>query len=103
MILPRCSEALSEATAFPARQLASLVASKVYFHLGSHDEALTFALGAGKLFDVGLASASSPGEQEYVETIIGKSTRSLVVISLSKRKRLLELVGVTDCCLVIEL
>jgi hypothetical protein len=49
--------------------LASLVAAKVYYHLGSLDEALNFSLGAGKLFDVAIA----PGkvDSEFVETIIG--------------------------------
>lgn len=36
---------------------------QVYFHLGEYNEALSFALGAGKLFDL---SAKS----EFVETII---------------------------------
>ena len=35
----------------------------MYFHLGEYNEALSFALGAGKLFDL---SAKS----EFVETII---------------------------------
>ncbi|GAA5866599.1 hypothetical protein JCM1840_002395 [Sporobolomyces johnsonii] len=69
-------EALSESTAFPARQLASLVASKVYYHLGNLDEALSFALGAGKLFDIeGLSQAKDQAraEAEYVETVISKA------------------------------
>ncbi|GJN93401.1 hypothetical protein Rhopal_006456-T1 [Rhodotorula paludigena] len=69
-------EALSEDTAFPARQLASLVCSKVYYHLGNLDEALAFALGAQKLFDVELAGDVSPAEAEYVETIISKAIDS---------------------------
>ena len=68
--LPFNSEALSEDTAFQSRQLASLVASKVYFHLGNLDEALAFALGAGSLFDVELAGDVAPQEAQYVETII---------------------------------
>ncbi|CEQ42920.1 SPOSA6832_04788 [Sporobolomyces salmonicolor] len=69
-------EALSESTAFPARQLASLVASKVYYHLGHLDEALSFALGAGKLFDiegVSQAKEQARAEAEYVETVISKA------------------------------
>jgi len=42
-----------------------LVSSKVYYHLGSLDNALTYALGAGDLFDVN-------DKTEYVETIIGE-------------------------------
>jgi len=58
-------EELSEDKAFPDHELASLVCSKVYYHLGAFDVALRFALGAGKLFDVNQRS-------EYVETIIAK-------------------------------
>ena len=56
--------------------MAALVVSKVYFYLGNHAEALNFALGAGKLFDVGLEGQGGnevgPSEREYVETVIGK-------------------------------
>ena len=38
---------------------------QVYYHLGAYDDSLTYALGAGDLFDVN-------GHSEYVETIIGK-------------------------------
>ena len=48
--LPRL-EALSEDDSFAAAQLASLVVSKVYFHLGRQTEALSFALVAGDYFD----------------------------------------------------
>ncbi|BGP50648.1 proteasome regulatory particle base subunit [Rhodotorula kratochvilovae] len=68
-------EALSENAAFQSRQLASLVASKVYFHLGNLDEALAFALGAGKLFDVEQAG-DDPAEAQYVETIVSKAIDS---------------------------
>jgi 26S proteasome regulatory subunit N2 len=43
---------LSENIAFPDKDLASLVAAKVLFHLGELDEALRYALAAGVLFDV---------------------------------------------------
>lgn len=66
------SETLSEQEDLPSRPLASLVTSKVYYHLGSLDEALTYALGAGKLFDLSHADDAEPTEREYVETIIGK-------------------------------
>ncbi|CCJ28483.1 unnamed protein product, partial [Pneumocystis jirovecii] len=58
-------ETLYEDETFPQRQLAALVASKVYYHLGEYTESATFALGAGEWFDL---SSSS----EYVETIISK-------------------------------
>ena len=47
------------------RQLAALVASKVYFHMGSYEDSLSYALGAGALFDMTQGS-------QYVETIIAK-------------------------------
>ena len=56
---------LYENEAFKERELAALVTSKVYYHLGSFDNALQYALGAGKLFNVDESS-------EYVETIIAK-------------------------------
>lgn len=58
-------EILFEKKDFPERELAALVASKVYYHLGAFDESLTYALGAGQRLDVN-------GSSEYVETIICK-------------------------------
>lgn len=57
------SEVLYEDEQFSERQLAALVASKVYYHLGEYDESMIFALGAGELFDI-------TAKSEYVETII---------------------------------
>lgn len=42
-----------------------MVASKVYYHLGSFEDALTYALGASDLFDVN-------ARNEYVDTVIAK-------------------------------
>ena len=47
------------------RQLAVIVASKVYYHLGSYEDSLPYALGAVPLFDVTHGS-------QYVEIIIAK-------------------------------
>ena len=58
-------EMLYEDTTFKHRNMAALVASKVYYHLGSFEDSLTFALGADRLFDVNDTS-------EYVQTIIAK-------------------------------
>ncbi|ESO95352.1 hypothetical protein LOTGIDRAFT_206376 [Lottia gigantea] len=58
-------EVLYEDPGFKHRELAALVASKVYYHLGAFEESLTFALGAGDLFNVNCKS-------EFVETIIAK-------------------------------
>ncbi|GAA5990775.1 hypothetical protein JCM11641_002034 [Rhodosporidiobolus odoratus] len=71
-------ESLSESPTFPAQSLASLVASKVYYHLGSNEEALRFALGAAKLFDVELKDDVSPSEAEYVETVVSKAIDSYI-------------------------
>lgn len=39
---------------------------QVFFHLGELDDAVTYALGAGKLFDLDEKS-------EYVDTLLGTS------------------------------
>lgn len=59
------SEMLYEDKVFGQHELAALVASKVFYHLGSFEDALTYALGANDLFDVN-------GRNEYVDTIIAK-------------------------------
>ena len=59
-------ESLYEDEGFSSRQLAALVASKVYYYLGELGEALTYALGAGSLFDV-------DEQSEYVETLLSKA------------------------------
>ncbi|XP_034661041.1 26S proteasome non-ATPase regulatory subunit 1 [Drosophila subobscura] len=58
-------EMLHEDRGFPENKLAGMVASKVFYHLGSFEDALTYALGAGELFDVN-------ARNEYTETIIAK-------------------------------
>ncbi|EAT45860.1 AAEL002906-PA [Aedes aegypti] len=58
-------EILHEDKGFVQHDLAALVASKVYYHLGSFEDSLTYALGAGDLFDVN-------ARNEYVDTIIAK-------------------------------
>lgn len=58
-------EILHEDKEFTQQNLAALVASKVYYHLGSFEDSLTYALGAGDLFDVNSHS-------QYVDTIIAK-------------------------------
>ena len=45
---------------------------QVYYHLGAFEDSLTYALGAGSLFDVNSTS-------EYVETTIGDDTNSYVL------------------------
>lgn len=59
------SEALYEDENFPERELAALVAAKVYYQLQEYNESMVFALGAGKLFNL-----DKPGEFE--DTIVGR-------------------------------
>lgn len=61
---PRSREALYEDESFPERELAALVAAKIYYHLQEYNESMVFALGAGKLFDIEHAG-------EFEETIVG--------------------------------
>lgn len=57
-------EAFAEDDAFPQRALASLLCARVFFHLGEQGEALSYALGAGPLFDVN-------DDSEFVTTMLG--------------------------------
>lgn len=56
-------ETLYEDPAFSGREMAALVASKVFYHLEEYDDALRLALGAGQLFDLSQRT-------EYVEKIV---------------------------------
>ncbi|KAI9647138.1 proteasome regulatory particle base subunit [Ciborinia camelliae] len=67
-------EALYEDESFPERRLASLVLAKVYYHLQAYNESMTFALGAGDLFQL-----DNPGEFE--ETIISKCVDTYISVS----------------------
>lgn len=58
-------EELCENDTFRHRDLSSLIASKVYYHLGAFEDSVMYALGAGDLFNVN-------GHSEYIETIIAK-------------------------------
>eukprot|EP00879_Flechtneria_rotunda_P005574 GHRR01005868.1.p1 GENE.GHRR01005868.1~~GHRR01005868.1.p1 ORF type:complete len:994 (+),score=408.14 GHRR01005868.1:347-3328(+) len=58
-------EALYEDDEFRDRELAALIASKVFYHLGELDSALTYALGAGSHFNV-------DEQSEYVQTLIAR-------------------------------
>ena len=77
-------ESLYEDEAFAQRQLAALVASKVYFYLGELKDALEFALGAGSLFDVEEGSdfvetLLSKGIDEYCALYVKRSEQALAV------------------------
>ncbi|KAF8140347.1 26S proteasome regulatory complex non-ATPase subcomplex Rpn2 Psmd1 subunit [Boletus edulis] len=66
------SESLYESDQLPkiARDVAALLASKVYYYLGEYDEALSFALGAGSAFE---EEARNYNSSEYIETVISKA------------------------------
>jgi 26S proteasome regulatory subunit N2 len=67
-------EALYEDETFPERELAALVASKVYYNLQEYNESMVFALGAGKLFNL-------DREGEYEDTIISKCVDTYITLS----------------------
>lgn len=67
-------EALYEDPAFPERELAALVAAKVYYNLQEYNESMVFALGAGKLFDL-------DREGEFEDTIISKCVDTYIALS----------------------
>lgn len=67
-------EALYEDHSFPERQLAALVAAKVYYNLQEYNESMVFALGAGELFDV-------DHEGEFEDTIISKCVDTYIALS----------------------
>eukprot|EP00301_Raphidiophrys_heterophryoidea_P010428 c1554_g1_i1.p1 GENE.c1554_g1_i1~~c1554_g1_i1.p1 ORF type:complete len:1020 (-),score=254.89 c1554_g1_i1:84-3095(-) len=59
-------ESLFEDDTFADRELAALIASKVFYHLGEFTDALNYALGAGALFD-------AQQHSEYVDTMVSKA------------------------------
>ena len=67
-------EALYEDEAFPERELAALVAAKVYYNLQEYNESMVFALGAGKLFNL-------DNEGEFEDTIISKCVDTYIALS----------------------
>lgn len=67
-------EALYEDESFPERELAALVAAKVYYNLQEYNESMNFALGAGKLFDL-------DREGEFEDTIISKCIDTYIALS----------------------
>jgi 26S proteasome regulatory subunit N2 len=70
-------EELFEDESFQSQKLAALVASKVFYHLGEYDDALTFALGASELFDVA-------EESQYVNTMISKCIDKYIQLSITE-------------------
>jgi 26S proteasome regulatory subunit N2 len=60
-----CSEAYVDDPAFPQKDLAASLASKVFYYLEEYEEALRLALEAGDRFDLNERS-------QYVETLVHK-------------------------------
>ena len=79
-------ESLFEDEEFPQRPLAALVASKVYYYLGEVGDALTYALGAGSLFNVEERS-------EYVETLLAKAIDRM----FERRRKNVEVEAAGEC------
>lgn len=59
-------ESLYEDEEFDQRQLAALLVSKVFYYLGELNDSLSYALGAGNLFDVS-------EDSDYVHTLLAKA------------------------------
>ena len=62
--LPRI-ESLIDEESFPEKQLAASIASKVFYYLQEHDEALRLALESGDRFDI-------RQQDSYTETLVHK-------------------------------
>ncbi|KAI5309540.1 proteasome regulatory particle base subunit, partial [Ascosphaera atra] len=67
-------EALCEDESFSERELASLVAAKVYYHLQEYNESMVFALGAGKRLNLDNGG-------EFEKTIISKCVDTFIALS----------------------
>ncbi|MQM20325.1 hypothetical protein Taro_053343 [Colocasia esculenta] len=65
-LYPFSGESLYEDEEFEQRQLAALVASKVFYYLGELNDSLSYALGAGALFDVS-------EDSDYAHTLLAKA------------------------------
>jgi 26S proteasome regulatory subunit N2 len=59
-------ESLYEDEEFDQRQLAALVVSKVFYYLGELNDSLSYALGAGPLFDVS-------DDSDYAHALLAKA------------------------------
>ena len=82
----RHSETLYEDDSFPERDLAAIVASKVYYHLEEYNESMAFALGSGKHFKL-----DQPGEFE--DTIISKCVDTWIALSAARDPSLVDPLG----------
>ncbi|KAI7988490.1 hypothetical protein LOK49_LG13G01921 [Camellia lanceoleosa] len=68
-------ESLYEDEEFDQRQLAALLVSKVFYYLGELNDSLSYALGAGPMFDVS-------EDSDYVHTLLAKAIDEYVSLKL---------------------
>jgi len=73
-------EQLYEDPNFPGRELAALVASKVFYHLEEYGDALRLALGAGSLFDLSERS-------EYIEKVVAVAIDEYIAVKTENFER----------------
>ncbi|GMM37663.1 proteasome regulatory particle base subunit [Saccharomycopsis crataegensis] len=67
-------EELYEDTSFEGRDLAALIASKVYYNLGDYESSVRFSLASGDQFKIDESS-------EFVETIVSKCIEKYIELS----------------------
>lgn len=67
-------EELYEDESFEGRNLAALIASKVYYNLGDYDSSVRFSLASGEQFNINENS-------EFVETIVSKCIERYIELS----------------------
>lgn len=65
-------EALAEDSHFEAQKYASMLTSKLFYHLEEYDDALRYALSSGELFDL------DHDESEYASVIVGRCLETFV-------------------------
>ncbi|ODV94336.1 hypothetical protein PACTADRAFT_51196 [Pachysolen tannophilus NRRL Y-2460] len=70
-------EELYEDDSFTDRQLAALVASKVYYNLGDYDSSVKYSLCSGDKFNI-------DDKNEFVETIVSKCINRYIELSQQK-------------------
>lgn len=73
-------ESLYEDEEFDQRQLAALLVSKVFYYLCELNESLSYALGAGPLFDVS-------EDSDYVHTLLAKAIDEYASLNSKEQNR----------------
>ncbi|PKA56551.1 26S proteasome non-ATPase regulatory subunit 2 1A [Apostasia shenzhenica] len=73
-------ESLYEDEEFEQRQLAALVVSKVFYYLGELNDSLSYALGAGPMFDVS-------EDSDYAHTLLAKALDEYASLKTKSMKK----------------